>query len=190
MRHLLLGALLLALTAGAAAGAPPALRPYSGSGVLMVQDAPGREPGTVPLYREPGVERLTELAPFSLPHLFGAPDSALVAVYERRRGWSRVALDDAGRQGWVQDDRSWRYIAWREFLPGRSVRVLPGMKKEWYQVKSAPGAAGSAAGAVARDQRVRILEVEEAWARLENPAGWMRWRDPDGRLTVATELAR
>lgn len=156
----------------------------------MVQGAPGREPGTVPLYREPGLERITELAPLSLPHLCTEPEKALVAVYERRRGWSRVALDDAGRQGWVKDDRSWRYLAWREFLPGRSVRVLPGMKKEWYQVKRAPDAAGSAAGAVARDQHVRILEVEDAWARLEAPAGWMRWRDPDGRLTVAAELAR
>lgn len=182
--------MLLAFTAGAVGAAPAAHRPYSGSGVLLLKESPGGQPETVALYRQPGVERITAVVPPSLPHLQAEPDATLVAVYERRRGWSRVALDDAGRQGWMQDERSWRYLEWREFLPGRSVRVLPGMKKEWYQVKNAPGAAGSVAGAVSRDQRVRVLEVEDAWARLETPAGWMRWRDPDGRLTVATEVAR
>lgn len=142
------------------------------------------------LYQEPGVRRIAESPPDSLPRLAGDAGEPLLAASERRGGWVCIALDDAGRQGWLEKARAWEYADWRDFLPGRTLRLLPGLKKEWYQLRTAPGGEGSQAGLLTRDQEVRVLQVEEEWARIEAPAGWLRWRDPDGRLTVSLEPKR
>lgn len=190
MKGLRLSALLLILCCGAAQAALPALRPYSGRGVLMVRQGAGWQPETLVLYQEPGVLRVAEKTPAALPRLAGSPEEPIVPVTERRGGWVSVFLDDAGRQGWLEQARAWEYAEWRDFLPGRTLRVLPGLRKEWYQLSSAPGGSGSPAGTLSRDQQVRVLQVSEDWARIEAPAGWLRWRDPDGRLTVSLETRR
>ena len=184
MRRFLLGALFLILAGGVSHAALPTPRPFSGCGVLFLTQTGSWQPELLPLYREPGVQRVAELAPGMLPRLAGETGAPLVVVFERRRGWSRVALDDAGRRGWLKDERSWDYRDWREYLPGRRVRLLPGLKKEWYRLKSAPGG-GNAAAELPRGREVRLVEVAGDWARVEAPGGWLRWRDGDGRLTVA-----
>lgn len=165
--------------------APPAPRPYSGCGVLELKGGAG----SLALYREPGVQRIKETTPALLPRLSGDDKEPLLAAGARRGGWIRLSMDDAGREGWLEERRGWQYSSWREFLPGRTVRVLPGLRKGWYALRSMPGEAGSEIGAVSRDRSVRVLEVATDWARLEAPAGWFRWRDGDGRLTVSLQAA-
>ncbi|WP_239026906.1 SH3 domain-containing protein [Geomonas oryzisoli] len=185
MRAFLISALLMAGAASAALAALPAPRPYSGCGVLILRQGAGWQPESLPLYREPGVQRVTETTPQALPRLAGDDTEPLVAASERRGGWVRVALDEAGRQGWLEKARGWEYREWRDFLPGRTVRLLPGLKKEWYQLRLAPGGEASPAPPLSRDRELKVLEVAKEWVRVEAPAGWLRWRDPDGRLTVS-----
>ncbi|WP_224984711.1 SH3 domain-containing protein [Geomonas agri] len=185
MKKVLTAALLLLGAGSAALAALPTPRPYSGCGVLILKEGTGWPLESIALYQEPGVQRVAETRPQALPRLSGDDAEPLLAASERRGDWVRVALDEAGRQGWLAKARGWEYREWRDFLPGRTVRLLPGLKKEWYQLRLAPGGDASAAPPLSRDREVRVLEVEKEWARIETPAGWLRWRDPDGRLTVS-----
>lgn len=184
MRYLLLLALLIWVSTGAARAATP-LRPYSGMGVLVPHPAPGTDQTALPLYAEPGVQRIAELEPGALPRLSGDLRQPLLAVHATKGEWLKVSFDEAGRAGWLEAPRSWVYRSWDEFLPGQWVRVLPGLKKVFYSLKGAPREASTDSGTVSRNQQVRIVQVADDWARLERPAGWIRWRDADGRLTVS-----
>jgi len=183
MRYLvsLIAICLIAATAWAAAP----LRPYSGCGVLLAQNVSGSESTTLPFYAEPGLERLVEFDLGALPRLAGDREQPVLAVYATKGSWLKIAWDDAGRSGWVEGARSWEYRSWDDYLTGRQVKVLPGLKKNLYTLKGAPREGSADAGSVTRDQQVRIVQVAEDWARLERPAGWLRWRDADGRLTVS-----
>ena len=181
----LLPMVLALLLCRAEHAAPPPPRPYSGCGVLTLQLAPGAEPPPIAVYAEPGLQRIALLEIAALPRLSGENEEPRLAVGASRGGWLRLAFDDAGREGWIKPPRSWEYLPWAEFLPGRWVRVLPGMKQGLYALKGEPGDQGGDRGALSRDQEVRVLQVEEDWARLQAPAGWFRWRDGDGRLTVS-----
>jgi hypothetical protein len=190
VKRFYLCALLLILGSGAALAALPAPRPYSGCGVLVLKGAGGWQPETLVLYREPGVDRIGETPADSLPRIAGDAAEPLLPVHERRLGWNSIVLDDAGRQGWLQQARGWEYADWREFLPGRGVRLLAGLKKEWYQLRTAPDGGGGPVATLARGDEARVLQVEGDWVRIEAPAGWLRWRDPDGRLTVSIQARR
>jgi len=184
-RSLLITISLLLLAAGAAHPAPPAPRPYGGCGVLALKPAAGAERSLLPLYEEPGVHRIAELPGSALPRLAGSSEEPLVSASAHRGDWIQVAYDNAGRKGWLQQTRDSDYLPWREFLPGRQVRILPGMKKGYYKVMSSPGEGSPERGWLTRDQPVTVLQVEDDWARLQAPQGWFRWRDGDGRLTIS-----
>jgi len=186
-RHLLITISLLLLAAGNAHPAPPAPRPYSGCGVLALKPAGGLERSLLPLYEEPGVHRIAELTGSELPRLAGSSEEPLVSASARRRDWIRVAYDNAGRKGWIQQTRGSDYLPWQEFLPGRQVQILPGMKKGYYAVRSSPADGSPEMGRLTRDQPARVLQVEGDWARLQAPQGWFRWRDGDGRLTISLQ---
>jgi len=187
MRPHLLATLILLICVSAAHAAPPRPRPYSGCGVLALKAWPGAQGARLVFYQEPGVLRVAELDGGSLPRLAGDGSEPLIAVSARKGGWTRLAYDDAGREAWIEQARGWRYLTWREFLPGRLVRILPGMKKGLYALRSEPREEAVEAGSLTRDQSVRVLQVEDDWARLQSPPGWFRWRDGDGRLTVSVQ---
>ena len=176
---------LFALCTAPAQAAPPAPRPYSGCGVLLLHPVPGAEAAPIAVYAEPGLQRIAGMELPALPRLAGSPQEPLVAVSATRGGWLRIAFDDAGREGWIDPDRGWEYRSWAEFLPGRAFRVSPGMKKGLYALRGEPRDGGPETGALTRDQQVRVVRVEEDWASLQGITGWFRWRDPDGRLTVS-----
>ena len=180
-------ALLVALCAGAAHPALPAPRPFGGCGILILRQDAGAPPMSLTLYREPGLLRLAEYLPAALPRLAEHAGEHYLAASARKGVWTRLAYDDAGRHGWLKQERGWEYLPWREFLPGRTVRVLPGMKKELYALKGEAGEGSSGIGALNRGQQVTVLQVEDDWARLQAPSGWFRWRDGDGRLTVSLQ---
>lgn len=185
MKRLLIIVMLLLLPMVAHGAA--SLRPYSGCAVLSLEPQPGGERATVVLYQEPGLARIGEVDASLLPRLAGSATEPLVAVSARKGEWVRLSYDDAGRDAWVKQERSWRYLPWQEFLPGRRVAVLPGLKKGYYAVRNDPSDSAAQTAVVKRDQEVRVLRVEEDWALLEAPSGWFRWRDNDGRLTVSVQ---
>jgi hypothetical protein len=184
MRILLVVLALFTLSTQAAHAALP-LRPYSGGGVLLLHPAPGAEKSPVVIYAEPGLQRIAEIEITALPRLALDQQDPLIAVGATRGNWLRVAYDEAGREGWIEMSRKWEYRLWSEYLSGRPVRVLPGMKKGFYLLRQEPREGSPERGTLTRDQQVRVVQVEEDWARLQSPSGWFRWRDGDGRLTVS-----
>lgn len=183
IRRLVFALTLAVLAAGAAQGAKAAKpRPLSGCGVLTLgASAP------LVLYAEPGVRRVAQTSGAALPVLDRGGEQVAVAATGSNGGWLRVPYDEAGREGWLEPGRADRYRSWPEFLPGRTVRLLPALKKGLYALRDAPGEKGALRGTLTRGDLVRVLSVSDGWARIEAPAGWFRWRDGDGRLTVSLE---
>jgi hypothetical protein len=185
--YLYLSLIILFAAFSLAEAAPLPLRPCAGIGVLALRPQPGEEKVGAPLYREPGVERLGVAEGGSLPRLAGTAQEPLVAVAARKGDWALVAFDDAGREGWIAVSRWWSYRSWEDFLPGRRVFVLPGLRKGWYAVKGEPGERGADRAWLAREQGVVVRRIEGDWMLLEAPSGWFRWRDGDGRLTISLQ---
>lgn len=178
MRRAVIAMLLLA-AAGRGYASPPPPRPLSGCGVVELK-APA-EPVT--LYAEPGVQRIAELPGNSLPPLSSPP---LLVASATKGGWLRVAYDSAGREGWMEPSRSRPFRSWEEFLPGRRVRILPALKQGLYALRREPVSGAAQRGTLTRGQVVRVVSVREDWIELGSGL-WFRWRDGDGRLTVAPE---
>lgn len=186
--------LLITLFLCSAAGAAPrSPRPEAGIGVLFVRPSLSDRDGASPLvilYREPGVGRIGEWRAASLPFLSlpaeergGTP----LAVMAKRGGWFRVAYDDAGRSGWVEGERGWSFLPWDEYLKGKGVRLLPGLRKPYYILRSAPADHAPELRTLSPENSLRVVEVAGDRARVLLDLvvmGWLPWRDEDGRLLV------
>ncbi|WP_243688891.1 hypothetical protein [Geotalea toluenoxydans] len=121
----------LSVQTALAAIAPP--RPFSGEGLLVIRPFPSRssEPCcTLPIYGEPGVERITDLERSDLPSLTpviqGRTGEYSAAVTGKKGNWLHIVYDDAGREGWLESSRAWEYVTWNHFLKGRAQNFCPG----------------------------------------------------------------
>lgn len=196
MRHFLVPSLLLLLFAFPAHGAPAKPRPYAGSGLLVMRPLPPQEAdnrGRLILYREPGIERVAEKPPADLPllsQIVGGPVGEYPAAVMGKRGnWLKIAYDEAGREGWLELERRWQYTPWEEYLPGRAVRLLAGLKKEYRTVRRDPSPAAMELAPLSPDGELRVDLVQGEWLRLRldpQTTGWLRWRE-DGRLLVSVQ---
>lgn len=173
------------------------IRPMAGIGILFLRPfVPERadELKVIPLYAEPGIGRLAELDAARFPSLDPAvtqhPGQRAVAVLEKRREWLRIAYDDAGREGWIRLRRFWDYLPWMDFLPGRSARLLPGLRETLTRLRREPSNDSASSVRFAPDRVFRIVSIRDDWARVTADGavdGWLRWRDADGRLMFALE---
>lgn len=189
--------LLLALLPGAAgAAAPRQPRPDAGIGVLLVRPSVADRNGSPPtlvLYREPGIGRIAEQSVATLPliPLRSRPAELYpLAVVTKRGEWFRVAYDEAGRAGWVEKERSWSFLRWEEFLKGRSVRLLPGLRKPFYVLRAGFSAQTPELRPLTPESPLRIVEIQGDSARVLldlSLMGWIQWRDEDGRLLIGIE---
>ena len=196
LRTLLLAVVILTLAVTAPA-APPKPRPFAGLGLLVLRPlSPERRAdiARVVLYREPGVGRIGEFAadrlPGLAPVLAPAPGEVAVAAMGKKGQWLRIAYDDAGQEGWLEQARPWRFVRWERYLAGRSVRLLPGLRKEFYLPRNEPSPTGKAFVAVSPQVPLRVLRCGDEWVLVTLPGGssaWLRWHDEDGRFTVAVE---
>lgn len=173
-------------------------RPRAGQGVLFLRPAfpeQSEEIQSIVLYETPGVERITVLDVARLPSLtpsVSAPSGGhAIAVTGTRGNWLRVAYDDAGREGWIEGRRFWAYFSWQDFLMGRSVVLLPGLRSALTQLRLAPADDSRSLGQIPSEQRMRVLEIRDEWVRVSSQtsfSGWFRWRDRDGKLLLAVEM--
>ncbi|HEX9079983.1 MAG TPA: hypothetical protein VF795_10365 [Desulfuromonadaceae bacterium] len=186
-------ALLLSAAVAWAAPVPPSapkMRPYCGIGVLMLANGGIAEAEeSYRLYDEPALARLGELDLSRVPPyewIFGAMNGSQPLVVTARKGeWLRVAYDDAGREAWLELRRPAAFQSWEEFLKGRTVRLLPGLQKRYYQLFREAGR-GAQAG-VSPKEPFRAVRLMDDWILVlsgQNTLGWLRWRDEDGRLLV------
>lgn len=194
MRAIAFIPLLMLLIASSAGGAPPKPRPFTGSGLLVIRPFPPADSGspcTLVLYRDPGVGRIAEPACAALPLLTRVLTPSAggfpVAVMGKKGGWMKIAYDDADREGWIEMGRSWSYLPWDEFLPGRTARLLPGLKKPLYAVRQSPSETAGEIGNLTPQETFRIMETSDGWALVRNgaaPPGWLQWRDSGGRFLI------
>ena len=174
------------------ASAVTGMRPYAGIGVLtlpvssLVED---ESFGWLSLYDEPAMSRLENAKLALTPRyewIFAMDaDSLPVIVMARKGEWLKVAYDDAGREGWVKPYRRSGFEMWDDFFKGRTIRLLPGLGKRYYQLFGQPGT--EVLTGVASRNLFKIILLDNDWALVRdgrNLSGWLRWRDEDGRLLI------
>lgn len=183
--------MLVVVLAAATVSAAPVSRPFTGIGLLFMRQGPLTEPA-VSLYQRPGVARIGTIRWAQLPsldHVLKGETEAVVAIVTDKRGpWVLITYDDAGRNGWANMERSWRFQPWEEYLKGRPIRLLPGIRREFYLIRREP--TSEPQGESLAGQVVRVVEVRDDSCLVLSPTGalgWVKWRDPDGRILVSVE---
>lgn len=186
--------LLCAFAGVSAAAPPPKMRPYAGIGVLMLPIAVDDRSEPLPLFEEPGLVRQGSLDLNKIPGhdwIFGASSSVVPLIVMNRKGaWLRVAYDDAGREAWVSQQRSWSFQSWEAFFKSHMAGMLPGLQKRYFQVYRQPGT--TVLATLPPRQPFKVLRIENDWAMVmpdQNSLGWLRWRDEDGRLLIGVITA-
>ena len=172
-------------------------RPFAGNGLLRVRPMDpslSAGPPSLVFYREPGVGRITESPVTGIPLLSPLvnlpPGEYPLAVMGKRGGWLLVAYDDAGREGWVEMARWWLYERWEDYLKGRALRPLAGMKHERYALHAEPLLLSPRTAYISVGDILRVIEVKEEWALVDNGrglSGWFSWKDEDGRFLVSVD---
>jgi hypothetical protein len=164
------------------------MRPYSGIGVFKSADT------VIHLYDEPGLIRCCSIDLSSVPDIytgvFCTAEEPLLLVFSVRNDWLLVEYDDAGRQGWIQTARYSNFQPWPDFLKGKSISFLRSSPKKFLFLTQKPEA--DAGVTVLYNIPMRTILVQDDWAFvIINPqlSGWIRWRDPDGRLLVSVNCA-
>jgi hypothetical protein len=176
---------------------PVKMRPYSGIGVAIL---PGTHTGheisqPVYLYREPGLSRLGTATISALPGnewIFGnQADEILLIVMARKGNWLKVCYDDAGREAWINTLGKDYFQPWDVFLKSSFSRMLPGLRKQYYQLYQLPEQ--NPGVALTPKQPFRVLRLEHDWVMVlpdQGTIGWLRWRDEDGRLTIGLDYKK
>lgn len=189
--------LLLLFCAASASAAPTKPRPLCGNGLLTISPSLGSKaagPILLPLYQEPGTGRFADIDSSDLPSLAtvlkGNPSELLLAVTRKKGEWIKVIYDESGREGWLAMHHRWRYQPWDRYLEGREVRLLTGLKKEYYSLRSAPSSSAQTVETVIRQKGLRVIEVSDAWMLVIvdlSVSGWIRWQDDNGRFLISVE---
>lgn len=166
----------------------PKHRPYSGIGVLILnKHSIVKE---LNLYEEPGISRITSHKyplepPFS--HVFGNNSSAnFFIVTARHQKWVKIVYDEAGREGWLNLNRSDSFKSYGDWLRQEVVSILPGLQKQFYGVSHLRG--GQPFMTITPKSKLKIIAVNDSWAEIltdMNQIGWIRWKDDDGRLLIS-----
>ena len=192
MRYLQLSLIIFILLSSAVnLLAAPKMRPYSGIGVLQLSSVGVTD--AIPLYDDPGIARCCKVESATIKEmnswLFGGERPPSLLVINRKGDWLEVEHDDAGRTGWVMQARRWSYTPWEQYLKGKLALFLRNSPKKMIQVVPRPGAAEGAP--LTPKQPMKIILAQGDWAYVlldQNSAGWIRWRDNDGRLLVGFDV--
>ncbi len=189
MRPVALSICLLVLTFGTVA-TPAALpmRPYSGIGVVRISAIDPTWHLT--LYDEPGLIRSGTLQQSAVSGLtswlFGPGPDRYLVVTARKGDWLRVVCDEAGREAWLQQSsHRVTYRPWEQFLKGKTITFLRNAPPKFFTLHAQPAAGvGHPFTATAP---MKVILVQNDWCYVlfgETQAGWIRWRDHDGRLLI------
>ena len=173
------------------AASQPKMRPYSGIGIVVLQDSDSSLDRGEPfqLYEEPGIFRLGVLNRADTSGnewVFGVRGNQIpLIVTARKGGWLKISYDNAGREAWIDSQRRGTFHSWDNFLKGQFSRLLPGLRKEYYRIYRQPER--NPLSTLTPTQLFKVLKLENDWVMVmsdQNTIGWLRWRDEDGRLLV------
>lgn len=172
---------------------PVKMRPYTGIGVVVLP-ATAAQALEQPLYmyQEPGITRMGAFDSAKLSSnewIFGAQKLHVPLIVMGRKGnWLRICYDDAGREAWIEARRRDTFRPWDDFFRSRMIRMLPGLRKQYYQLYQQPDHDPGAS--LTPKQSLKVLKLENDWAMVvsdQTAIGWLRWRDEDGRLNVGLD---
>jgi hypothetical protein len=148
---------------------------------------------SITLYREPGVGRIADVDlsdfPSMAPAMKTSGTSQHLAVTKKKGDWIKVIFDDSGREGWLTMPRGWDFQSWDKYLKGGEVRLLNGLRKDHYQLRTSPSSPQSA-GSVTREKNLFVVEIDGSWMLVLVDfanSGWLRWKDDDGRFLISVE---
>ena len=170
------------------AAVPVKARPLTGIGLLCIPAATGAAL-RLTLYKEPGMGRLHEagISGLALLQSFPSDECLYLPVIAKKQGWLKVIHDDAERSAWANNRRGWMFQRWEEFLTGRKVTVLKGIRKDYYQLRKEPLISAEAMENSEKYPALEVLAVAGDWISVtvgNSPVGWLRWRDDNGRLLL------
>lgn len=180
---------LFTLVASVGAVTPPhRMRPYIGVGLIVFakQDDIAAQDLQLQLYDEPGLFRVGLLSSSRLAGnewVFDPLKTAPLIVSARKGDWLRVFYDDAGREAWLTLGNKGQFWVWDQFLKQQTVRLLPGLQAQYYQLFQQPG--GKHLATLTPKQIFKVIKVENAWCMVmagQAQVGWLRWHDDDNRL--------
>jgi hypothetical protein len=193
-------AIILLLSVASTTGAQQVvrrMRPYGGIGVLLLntdheRDNSPHEP--LYLYEEPALLRIGTLDIAQVPPyewIFCRNVSRVPLIVTARKGyWLQVAYDDAGRLGWLDPGQQGVFQSWGALLKGKACRLLPGLRKQYYQIFRQPGKALLVAAALPK-LSYKVVKLDGDWALVmadQSTLGWLRWRDEDGQLLISVDI--
>jgi hypothetical protein len=167
------------------------MRPYSGIGVLQISSVGVTD--ALQLYGDPGVTRCCKVETSAITHLnswlFGNDQPPSLLVTARKGEWLEVEHDDAGRTGWIIQERRWSYTPWEQYLKGKLILFLRNSPKSQIQIVPHPGASKGVPTTTKQPMKVIMAQGDWAYVLLDQTsAGWIRWRDNDGRLLVGFDV--
>jgi hypothetical protein len=177
------------------AASPVKARPLTGIGILLVKETQPGNDSTLRLYREPKLGRIAEVKVEKLPllssYIVAGAGHRVAVVTAKRLGWYRIIYDDGEREGWVEGRHPGTFLRWAEFLPGREATLLPGLKKEFYQLRREPSLTSDPLELLGRENRIYCIGLDGEWLKVltkGGKAGWLRWRDENSRLLLAVTI--
>ncbi|MDK9718209.1 MAG: hypothetical protein OEL57_09950 [Trichlorobacter sp.] len=168
------------------------MRPYSGIGVLQTSSVGVTD--ALQLYSDPGVARCCRIETSAIKQLnswlLGNDQPPSLLVTARKGEWLEVEHDDAGRTGWIMQERRWSYTPWEQYLKGKLILFLRNSPKNQTQIVTRPGASKGVPTTTKQPMKVIMAQGDWAYVLLDQAsAGWIRWRDADGRLLVGFEVS-
>lgn len=173
------------------AALPVKARVPGGIGLLLV---PRGETELV-IYKEPKIGRVTEKTVKAFPALqfiHTDPQKIPVIVTSRKPGFYRVIFDDGEREGWIDSRISQvEFFRWQELLPGRTISLISGLRKEFYTLKNLPTPSAPVISQIEKGRPCAALSIDGDWMQVRtetNATGWFRWQDENGRLVISFSL--
>jgi len=192
MRPFQIALLVFLLFLSTTSQASPKMRPYSGIGVLHISSVGVTD--AIQLYDDPGVARCCRIETSAIKQLnswlIGSDQPPSLLVTARKGEWLEVEHDDAGRTGWIMQERRWSYTPWEQYLKGKLIVFLRNSPKSQIQIVARPGAGRGVPTTTKQPMKVIMAQGDWAYVLLDQTsAGWIRWRDGDGRLLVGFEIS-
>lgn len=184
---------ILLIACASFCGAAQKMRPYSGIGVLQLSSVAAAE--STPLYDDPGIARCCKLSLPSIRELnswlFGTTQGPFLLVTAHKGDWLEVEYDDAGRTGWIMPERHWNYLPWHQFLKSKLALFLRNSPKKQMQLLPRPGVTEGTPLLNLHPMKIILSQGDWAYVLLDqNNAGWIRWRDNDGRLLIGFDTMK
>jgi len=194
LRGVLPALLILLSFSTLSAASPVKARPLTGIGILLIKE-PESGNGALRLYREPKLGRIAEISVKNLPNLspfiVSGEGRRVAVVTAKRFGWYRIIYDDGEREGWVERRVSCTFLGWEELLSGRGATLLPGLKKDYYQLRREPYQSSEPIELLGREMGIYCIKRYGEWMEVSvrgEKTGWLRWHDDNSRLLIAVNI--